>query len=89
MPAAEKQQTRPDVVSVNAAARKERRALPEHLPREVQTHETQHDSCPACCGQLSKLGERRIRSARIRTGALQSHSACAAKAELQEVGWQS
>jgi hypothetical protein len=32
-------QTRPDAVSVNAAARKGRRALPEHLPREVQTSE--------------------------------------------------
>ena len=50
-------QTRPDAVSVKAPARKERRALPEHLPREVQTHEPQHEGCPACGGQLSKLGE--------------------------------
>ena len=51
------EQTRPDAVSVNAAARKARRALPEHLPREVQTHIPQHHDCPACGGQLSKLGE--------------------------------
>ena len=51
------EQTRPDAVSVNAAAPKPRRALPEHLPREVQTHEPQHEACAACGGELSKLGE--------------------------------
>jgi transposase len=41
-----------------AAARKPaRRPLPEHLPREVETHVPQHAGCPACGGQLSKLGE--------------------------------
>ncbi|HEX3685593.1 MAG TPA: IS66 family transposase [Bryobacteraceae bacterium] len=41
-----------------AAVRKPaRRALPEHLPREVEMHIPQHASCPACGGQLSRLGE--------------------------------
>jgi transposase len=41
-----------------AAVRKPaRRALPEHLPREVQTHAPQQHDCPACGGPLSKLGE--------------------------------
>jgi transposase len=41
-----------------AAVRKPaRRPLPEHLPREVELHEPQHAGCPACGGQLSKLGE--------------------------------
>lgn len=41
-----------------AAARKPaRRALPEHLPREVETHEPQDEGCPACGGALSRLGE--------------------------------
>lgn len=51
------EQTRPNAVSVKATARKPQRALPEHLPREVQTHEPQAESCPACGGELSKLGE--------------------------------
>jgi transposase len=40
------EQTRPDEVSVKAAASKPRRALPEHLPREVQTHAPQQNDCP-------------------------------------------
>jgi transposase len=51
------EQTRPEASSVSATARKVRRALPEHLPREVQTHEPEHEGCPACGGDLSKLGE--------------------------------
>ncbi len=34
-----------------------RRPLPDHLPREVEVHEPQHEGCPACGGTLSKLGE--------------------------------
>ena len=34
-----------------------RRPLPEHLPREIETHAPQHTACPACGGTLSKLGE--------------------------------
>ena len=49
------EQTRPNAVSVKATARKPQRALPEHLPREVQTHEPQAESCPACGGELSKF----------------------------------
>jgi transposase len=34
-----------------------RRPLPDHLPREIQVHEPEHDGCPACGAELSKLGE--------------------------------
>jgi transposase len=38
-------------------ASRKRRSLPEHLPREVQTHLPQEESCSACGGALKKLGE--------------------------------
>jgi transposase len=34
-----------------------RRPLPEHLPRQTETHQPEQESCPACGGELSKLGE--------------------------------
>jgi transposase len=34
-----------------------RRPLPEHLPREVHTHMSEHDACPDCGGRLRELGE--------------------------------
>lgn len=34
-----------------------RRALPEHLPREVHTHLPSEESCSVCKGKLKKLGE--------------------------------
>jgi transposase len=34
-----------------------RRPLPEHLPRETQTHQLQHSACPDCGGELRRLGE--------------------------------
>ncbi len=34
-----------------------RRPLPEHLPREIHTHEPEHDLCPGCGGALRDLGE--------------------------------
>jgi transposase len=41
-----------------AAARKPvRRPLPNHLPREVQTHMAAEQGCPACGAELNKLGE--------------------------------
>ena len=41
-----------------AAVRKPvRRALPAELPREVHTHEPAESGCPACGGELNKLGE--------------------------------
>ena len=45
--------------AVTAAARRRstRRTLPDHLPREVQVHEPEHDGCPQCGAELSKLGE--------------------------------
>jgi transposase len=49
----------PEAAAVFAAATRKpaRRPLPDHLPREVQRHEPQHEGCPACGGSLSKLGE--------------------------------
>ena len=40
-----------------AAARPVRRPLPEHLPREIETHLLGHDACPDCGGNLRVLGE--------------------------------
>lgn len=34
-----------------------RRPLPEHLPRDIQTHAPQAQACPQCQGKLSYLGE--------------------------------
>jgi transposase len=34
-----------------------RRPLPEHLPRETQTHAPEQSACPECGGTLRKLGE--------------------------------
>ena len=39
------------------AAKPFRRPLPEHLPREIHTHMSDHDACPDCGGRLRKLGE--------------------------------
>lgn len=51
------EQRRSPDASVSKAVGKRWRALPEHLPREVQTHDPKDTGCPACGGQLSKLGE--------------------------------
>jgi transposase len=37
--------------------RPRRRPLPDHLPREVEIHEPEDKGCPACGGNLSRLGE--------------------------------
>ena len=34
-----------------------RRPLPEHLPRQVETHTPAEQACPQCGGTLAKLGE--------------------------------
>src|SRR5215831_11769010 len=34
-----------------------RRPLPEHLPRQTQTHMPKHSACPDCGGELRRLGE--------------------------------
>jgi len=39
------------------AAKRFRRPLPEHLPREVHTHMPDHDACPGCGGKLRELGD--------------------------------
>jgi transposase len=41
----------------HAPAKPSRRALPEHLPREVHTHMPEHDACPDCGKRLRPLGE--------------------------------
>jgi transposase len=45
------------VPAAPAPKRPARRPLPEHLPREIETHAPDHAACPACGGVLSKLGE--------------------------------
>jgi transposase len=40
-----------------ASSAKKRRVLPDHLPREILTHQPKQDSCPECGGILKKLGE--------------------------------
>src|ERR1700727_785369 len=49
----------PAAAPANSTARRKqkRRPLPEHLPRETHTHMPAEETCPACAGQLSKLGE--------------------------------
>lgn len=39
------------------ASRPRRRPLPDHLPRETQTHAPEADACPACGGTRKPLGE--------------------------------
>jgi transposase len=34
-----------------------RRPLPDHLPRQTETHRPEQESCPGCGGGLRKLGE--------------------------------
>jgi transposase len=41
----------------SAPAKPFRRALPEHLPREVHTHMPEHEACPDCGKRLRPLGE--------------------------------
>src|SRR5713226_2059933 len=40
-----------------AAAKPTRRALPDHLPRQMRTHVPKETVCPQCQGELRKLGE--------------------------------
>src|SRR5664279_1848642 len=47
-----------EAASAQSARRKPaRRPLPEHLPRETQTHAPEQSACPECGGALRKLGE--------------------------------
>ena len=46
-----------DRLPKSGAKRPSRRPLPEHLPRETQTHAPEVDACPACGGTLKPLGE--------------------------------
>jgi transposase len=45
------------VASVAAVRKPVRRALPNHLPREVETYMPAAQDCPACGAELNKLGE--------------------------------
>jgi transposase len=42
---------------ITAMARPVRRALPEHLPREVRKYLPKQEACPDCGGKLKHLGE--------------------------------
>jgi transposase len=42
---------------ISAAAKPTRHPLPDHLPRQTQTHMPKESACPDCGGALSKLGE--------------------------------
>src|SRR4051812_46305345 len=42
---------------IAAVGKPVRRSLPDHLPREVQTHTPAEQGCPACGAELNKLGE--------------------------------
>jgi transposase len=44
-------------LSATTAAQPERRALPDHLPRQTRTHGPKETVCPQCRGALRKLGE--------------------------------
>jgi transposase len=47
----------PESAPPTAKAKPARRPLPEHLPRQTQTHAPKHSVCPDCGGELRKLGE--------------------------------
>ena len=48
----------PVAAEILASTRKAaRRSLPEHLPRETETHQPSCEACPECGGALRKLGE--------------------------------
>jgi transposase len=53
---AQGQPTAPPILITTPAAKPVRRALPEHLPRETQTHAPKQARCD-CGGELRKLGE--------------------------------
>ena len=46
-----------DAATQPAKRKPVRRPLPEHLPRETQTHAPQHTACPECGGALRQFGE--------------------------------
>jgi len=50
------QPTRP-LGSTATPAKPARRALPDHLPRQIRTHLPQETVCPQCQGELRKLSE--------------------------------
>jgi transposase len=48
----------PAAAAVLTATRKpSRRSLPDHLPRETQTHQPEQAACPDCGGELRHLGD--------------------------------
>jgi transposase len=62
--AAEKKQRAENTLPPPAAAifasvtqKPARRPLPDHLPRQTETHQPEQESCPGCGGELRKLGE--------------------------------
>jgi len=50
-------ENRRQTAAARMPTRPARRPLPDHLPRETQTHEPEQASCPECGGTLRRLGE--------------------------------
>jgi transposase len=44
-------------IFANVTDKPARRPLPDHLPRQTETHRPEQESCPGCGGGLRKLGE--------------------------------
>lgn len=51
------EESRPVIVGATAEPRPHRKPLPDHLPRENVTIDTDHDACPGCGGALHDIGE--------------------------------
>jgi transposase len=47
----------PETPPSTSKAKPVRRPLPEHLPRQIQTHVPKQSACPDCGGELRKLSE--------------------------------
>ena len=79
------EETTPELTSPTSATpateKPTRRALPEHLPREIRRHEPKETACPQCQGELRKLGENATVGPGARPGAaLGSRRRCSQKA---------
>ena len=63
-------------------AKPARRPLPEHLPRQTQTHVPKHSVCPDCGGEFSPVQRRCFGDVGVRAGLLSGDTSCTTEAEL-------